>query len=158
MKQKIPEKATYCLDLLTRPTFDIVADQVLGKTPKWRPSVDLEEGETSLSQIAAKRIGEMREKVESRESDEDTLGDSFGLLKDGRPVWAEVLDNHRGYSTNYSDFGMKDLSFKPLWPPVQKLSDHKTWKNWLLLKRIQEHRTLVKRLLKSQGISMNPRY
>ncbi|MGB1827726.1 MAG: hypothetical protein ACPHN0_05880, partial [Candidatus Poseidoniaceae archaeon] len=48
----------------TRPTFDIVADQVLGKTPNWKPSVNLDEGDSSLAQIAAKRIGEMREKLE----------------------------------------------------------------------------------------------
>ena len=144
--------ATYYLDLVsTRPTFDIVADQVLGKTPKWRPSVDLEEGETSLSQIAAKRIGEMREKVEFKEGDEDTLGDSFGLLKDGRPVWAEVLDNHRGYSTNYSDFGMKDLSSNHYGLLFKNYQTTKLGKIGMLLKRIQEHRTLVKRLLKSQG-------
>ena len=91
----------------------------------------MDEGETSLPQIAAKRIGEMRAKaVEIEEGEEELLGESFGLLKDGRPIWAEVLDTQRGYSTNFTDFGMKDLSFKPLWPPVQKLSDHNTWKNW----------------------------
>ena len=90
----------------------------------------MDDGDSSLAQIAAKRIGEMREKLEFEEGRRGVTGDSLGLLKDGRPVWAEVLDNQRGYSTNYSDFGMKDLSFKPLWPPVQKLSDHKTWKNW----------------------------
>ncbi len=140
----------------TRPSFDIVADQVLGKTSKWKPSVDLDEGETSLSQIAAKRIGEMREKVEFEEGDEDTLGDSFGLLKDGRPVWAEVLDNHRGYSTNYSDFGMKDLSFKPLWPPVQKLSDHKTWKNWHVVDENSRASHACEKVIEKPGISMNP--
>ena len=34
-----------------RPTFDIVADHVLGQTPTWRPALNLDEGETSLSQI-----------------------------------------------------------------------------------------------------------
>ena len=45
----------------------------------------------------------MREKLEFEEGDEESLGDSLALLKDGRPVWAEVLDNQRGYA-NYSDF------------------------------------------------------
>lgn len=43
----------------TRPAFDMVADQILGETPQWRPSIDLDEGESSLAQIAAKRIGGM---------------------------------------------------------------------------------------------------
>ena len=55
----------------TRPTFDIVADQVLGETTRWKPSINLDEGETSLSQIAAKRIGEMRERQEIEEGEEE---------------------------------------------------------------------------------------
>ena len=140
----------------TRPTFDIVADQVLGKTPSWKPSVDFEEGESSLAQIAARRIGEMREKLEFEEGDEESLGDSLGLLKDGRPVWAEVLDNQRGYATNYSDFGMKDLSFKPVWPPVQKLSDHKTWKNWHVVEENSRASNACEKVIDKPGISMNP--
>lgn len=140
----------------TRPTFDIVADQVLGKNPNWRPSIDLEEGESSLAQIAARRIGEMREKLEFEEGDEESLGESLGLLKDGRPVWAEVLDNQRGYATNYSDFGMKDLSFKPVWPPVQKLSDHKTWKNWHVVEENSRASNACEKVIDKPGISMNP--
>ena len=140
----------------TRPTFDIVADQVLGKTPTWKPSVDLDEGDSSLAQIAAKRIGEMREKLEFEEGEEELLGNSLGLLKDGRPVWAEVLDNQRGYSTNYSDFGMKDLSFKPLWPPVQKLSDHKTWKNWHVVEENTRASNACEKVIDKPGLSMNP--
>ena len=139
-----------------RPTFDIVADQVLGKTPTLKPSVNLDDGDSSLAQIAAKRIGEMREKLEFEEGDEELLGDSLGLLKDGRPVWAEVLDNQRGYSTNYSDFGMKDLSFKPVWPPVQKLSDHKTWKNWHVVEENTRASNACEKVIDRPGLSMNP--
>ena len=35
----------------TRPTFDIVADHVLGEDTSWKPSINLDEGETSLSQM-----------------------------------------------------------------------------------------------------------
>lgn len=140
----------------TRPSFDIVADQVLGTTPKWKPSVNLEGGETSLSQIAAKRIGDMREKREIDEGDEDLLGDSLGLLKDGRPIWAEVLDSQRGYSSNYSDYGVKDLSFKPLWPPVQKLSDHKTWKNWHVVEENSRASSACEKVIEKPAITMNP--
>ena len=139
-----------------RPTFDIVADQILGKSTKWKPSVNLDEGETSLSQIAAKRIGEMREKFEFEEGDEDLLGDSLGLLKDGRPVWAEVLDNQRGYSLDYSDFGLKDLSFIPAWPPLQKLSDHKTWKNWHVVEENSRASSACEKVIDKPGLSMNP--
>ena len=140
----------------TRPTFDIVADQILGEPTSWKPSIDLEEGNTSLSQIAAKRIGEMRDRQEIEEGDEELLGESFGLLKDGRPIWAEVLDTQRGYSTNFTDYGMKDLAFRPLWPPVQKLSDHKTWKSWHVVEENSRASMACEKVIEKPGITMNP--
>ena len=140
----------------TRPTFDIVADQVLGEPTSWKPSIDLDEGETSLSQIAAKRIGEMRDRQEIEEGEEELLGESFGMLKDGRPIWAEVLDTQRGYSTNFTDYGMKDLAFRPLWPPVQKLSDHKTWKSWHVVEENSRASMACEKVIEKPGITMNP--
>ena len=140
----------------TRPTFDIVADQILGEPTSWKPSIDLEEGDTSLSQIAAKRIGEMRDRQEIEEGDEELLGESFGLLKDGRPIWAEVLDTQRGYSTNFTDYGMKDLAFRPLWPPVQKLSGHNTWKSWHVVEENSRASMACEKVIEKPGITMNP--
>ena len=139
-----------------RPTFDIVADQILGEPTSWKPSIDLDEGENSLSQIAAKRIGEMRERQEIEEGDEELLGESFGMLKDGRPIWAEVLDTQRGYSTNFTDYGMKDLAFRPLWPPVQKLSDHNTWKSWHVVEENSRASMACEKVIEKPGITMNP--
>jgi len=139
-----------------RPTFDIVADHVLGQTPTWRPALNIDEGETSLSQIAAKRIGEMRDRQEIEEADEEILGDSFGILKDGRPIWAEVLDTQRGYSTNFTDYGLKDLAFKPLWPPVLKLSDHNTWKTWHVIQENSRASTACEKVVEKPGLTMNP--
>ena len=140
----------------TRPTFDIVADQILGEPTSWKPSIDLDEGENSLSQIAAKRIGEMRERQEMEEGEEELLGESFGMLKDGRPIWAEVLDTQRGYSTNFTDYGMKDLAFRPLWPPVQKLSDHNTWKSWHVVEENSRASMACEKVIEKPGITMNP--
>ena len=140
----------------TRPTFDVIADNVLGENSQWKPTVNIEEGDTSLSQIAAKRIGEMRDRQEIDETEEELFGDSFGLMKDGRPVWAEVLDNQRGYTTNFTDYGMKDLSFKPIWPPVQKLSDHKTWKNWHVVEENSRASMACEKVIEKPGITMNP--
>ena len=140
----------------TRPVFDIVADQVLGESTSWKPRIDLDEGETSLSQIAAKRIGEMRDRQEIEEGEEELLGDSFGLLKDGRPIWSEVLDTQRGYSTNFTDYGMKDLAFRPSWPPVQKLSDHKTWKSWHVVEENSRASMACEKVIEKPGITMNP--
>ena len=140
----------------TRPVFDMVADDILGETAPWSPSIDLEEGESSLAQIAAKRINEMREKQVTEEISDDLLGDSVGVLKDGRPIWAEVLDSQRGYSSNATDYGMKDLSFRPKWPPVQNMSEHNTWKSWHVVEENSRASMACEKVIAKPGITMNP--
>tara|TARA_Y100000766_G_C18895101_1_gene600534 strand:- start:538 stop:2289 length:1752 start_codon:yes stop_codon:yes gene_type:complete len=140
----------------TRPVFDMVADDILGETAPWSPSIDLEEGESSLAQIAAKRINEMREKQVTEEISEDLLGDSVGVLKDGRPIWAEVLDSQRGYSSNATDYGMRDLSFRPKWPPVQNMSEHNTWKSWHVVEENSRASMACEKVIAKPGITMNP--
>ena len=140
----------------TRPVFDMVADDILGETAPWMPSIDLEEGDSSLAQIAAKRINEMREKQVTEEISDDLLGDSVGVLKDGRPIWAEVLDSQRGYSSNATDYGMKDLSFRPKWPPVQNMSEHNTWKSWHVVEENSRASMACEKVIAKPGITMNP--
>ena len=140
----------------TRPVFDMVADDILGETAPWTPSIDLEEGESSLAQIAAKRINEMREKQVTEEISDDLLGDSVGVLKDGRPIWAEVLDSQRGYSSNATDYGMRDLSFRPKWPPVQNMSEHNTWKSWHVVEENSRASMACEKVIAKPGITMNP--
>ena len=140
----------------TRPVFDMVADDILGETAPWSPSIDLEEGDSSLAQIAAKRINEMREKQVTEEISDDLLGDSVGVLKDGRPIWAEVLDSQRGYSSNATDYGMKDLSFRPKWPPVQNMSEHNTWKSWHVVEENSRASMACEKVIAKPGITMNP--
>ena len=140
----------------TRPVFDIVADDILGETAPWSPSIDLEEGDSSLAQIAAKRINEMREKQVTEEISDDLLGDSVGVLKDGRPIWAEVLDSQRGYSFNATDYGMRDLSFRPKWPPVQNMSEHNTWKSWHVVEENSRASMACEKVIAKPGITMNP--
>ena len=57
----------------TRPVFDMVADNILGKSKPWKVSIDLDEGSSSLAQIAAERIGGMREKQITEEIEVDDL-------------------------------------------------------------------------------------
>ncbi len=140
----------------TRPVFDMVADSILGETKPWNPSFDLDEGETSLAQIAAQRMSNMREKKITDEIEDDQLSDQLGVLADGRPVWAEVLDSQRGYSTNSTDYGMKDLSFKPDWPPVQYLSEHNTWKTWHVVDENSRASMACEKVISKPGTTINP--
>ena len=140
----------------TRPVFDMVADNILGESKPWKISIDLEDGSSSLAQIAAERIGGMREKQITEEIQVEDLSEDLGVLKDGRPIWAEVLDSQRGYSTNSTDFGMKDLSFKPQWPPVQYLSEHNTWKSWHVVEENSRASSACEKVISKPGTSMNP--
>ena len=140
----------------TRPVFDMLADRVLGEETEWKPSVDLEDSNRTLAQIAAKRIHHMREKTLEDEFESETLGDSLGVMKDGKPIWAEVLDSQRGYSTGATDFGFRDISFRPEWPPVQHLSDHNTWKSWNVVEENSRATLACEKVIQKPGISMNP--
>ena len=140
----------------TRPVFDMLADRVLGEETEWKPSVDLEDSNRTLAQIAAKRIHHMREKTLEDEFESETLGDSLGVMKDGKPIWAEVLDSQRGYSTGATDFGFRDISFRPEWPPVQHLSDHNTWKSWNVVEENSRATLACEKVIQKPGTSMNP--
>tara|TARA_B100000989_G_scaffold136953_1_gene101689 strand:+ start:11041 stop:12807 length:1767 start_codon:yes stop_codon:yes gene_type:complete len=140
----------------TRPVFDMLADRVLGEETEWKPSVDLEDSNRTLAQIAAKRIHHMREKTLEDEFESETLGDSLGVMKDGKPIWAEVLDSQRGYSTGATDFGFRDTSFRPEWPPVQHLSDHNTWKSWNVVEENSRATLACEKVIQKPGTSMNP--
>jgi chromosomal replication initiation ATPase DnaA len=140
----------------TRPVFDMVADHVLGETKPWKPSIDLGEGEGSLAQIAAKRLNLMREQQITEEINEDLLGDSVGVLKDGRPIWSEVLDSQRGYAINSTDYHLKDLSFRPKWPPVQNMSEHNTWKSWHVVEENSRASMACEKVVYKPASTINP--
>ncbi len=140
----------------TRPVFDMVADQILGRTEPWKPSIELEESDSSLAHIASQRINLMREKQVTEEISDQLLGDSLGVLKDGRPIWAEVLDSQRGYAVNSTEYNVKDLSFRPKWPPIQNMSDHNTWKSWHVVEENSRASMACEKVVDKPATSMNP--
>ena len=86
--------------VVERPTFDLVADNVLGKESKQRrPTIQITSNGDSLADIAARRIRSLRqrtfEQIE-RQGDEEVEDGYFGMEDDGRPVWESILDEHRG--------------------------------------------------------------
>ena len=82
-----------------RPTFDLVADKVLGKESKRRTqALDLQSNGDSLSDIAARRIRSLRQRTYEQIEDviEEEESGFLGLEEDGRPVWERILDEQRG--------------------------------------------------------------
>ena len=69
-----------------RPTFDLVADKVLGKESKRRtPALDLQSNGDSLSDIAARRIRSLRQRTYEQIEDviEEEESGFLGLEEDG---------------------------------------------------------------------------
>ena len=88
--------------IVERPTFDIVADKVLGKESKTRrPSLNLTTNGDSLADIAARRIRSLRQRTyeQIEQGTEETEDGYFGMEDDGRPVWERILDDQRGRSS-----------------------------------------------------------
>tara|TARA_Y100000766_G_scaffold283115_1_gene297961 strand:+ start:19866 stop:21896 length:2031 start_codon:yes stop_codon:yes gene_type:complete len=101
-----------------RPTFDLVADKVLGKESRHRvPSLDLQSNGDSLSDIAARRIRSLRQRTyEQIEEVVETEETAFlGLEEDGRPVWERILDEQRGRETH---------ALPPDIAPVERISPY----------------------------------
>ena len=88
--------------IVERPTFDLVADKVLGKESKRRrPAIDLNSNGDSLSDIAARRIRSLRQRTyeQIEQGTDETEDGFFGMEEDGRPVWERILDDQRGRVT-----------------------------------------------------------
>ena len=117
----------------TKPTFDFIADKVLGKKETETLVDDLSNSNTTLAKIASQRMNKLRDEKQILEIEEDLFGDEIGVMKDGRPIWTDILDNQRGYSINSQELEFKDVNFKPKWPPVLRISNHNTWKTWSCL-------------------------
>jgi hypothetical protein len=88
--------------IVERPTFDLVADKVLGKESKRRrPALDLNSNGDSLADIAARRIRSLRQRTyeQIEQHTEETEDGYVGMEEDGRPVWERILDDQRGRVT-----------------------------------------------------------
>ena len=139
----------------TRPTFDIIADRVLGEDTQSENS-EYSQNKITLAKIAAQRMNKLRDEKEILEIDDDMFGEELGLLKDGKPIWTEVLDNQRGYSINMPELDFKDSTFKPEWPPILRISNHNTWKTWSVLEENSQASGACEKIVEKPGNLMNP--
>lgn len=140
-----------------RPVYDNIADKVLGSDDKWTPSINLDSmNKGSLAEIAATRITSLRERNSPQFADDDNLGNSVGLMADGRPIWEEVLDNNRGYAINQSERFQNDKQFIPDWPSLFQLSTHKTWQSWHVIDENARASLACEKVVERPGGRLNP--
>ena len=140
----------------TKPTFDFIADKVLGKKETETLVDDLSNSNTTLAKIASQRMNKLRDEKQILEIEEDLFGDEIGVMKDGRPIWTDILDNQRGYSINSQELEFKDVNFKPKWPPVLRISNHNTWKTWSVLEENQRASGACEKIVEKPGKMVNP--
>ena len=139
----------------TRPTFDLIADKVLGKQERDTPMTELSNNST-LAKIASQRMNKLRDEKQIIEIEDEKFGDEIGFMSDGRPIWTDILDTQRGYSINSQELQVRDTNFKPKWPPILRLSDHKTWKTWSVLEENQRASGACEKVIEKPGKIVNP--
>ena len=82
----------------SRPTFDLIADGVLGsESSNYHPKVKLTDSQGDVSSLVAERIKNLRERTLSKISSETNIVEDsfFGFESDGTPIWSSVVSGAR---------------------------------------------------------------
>ena len=157
--------------VVERPTFDLVADKVLGKESKRRaPAIDLQSNGDSLSDIAARRIRSLRQRTYAQiedVSEDDEVG-FLGLEEDGRPVWERILDEQRGRVTHALSPDLAPvektspyhheviLPIEGQWPPRLRPDIRMSFKQWFTTEENIRATQAAEAIVDSPGGQLNP--
>ena len=157
--------------IVERPTFDLVADKVLGKESKRRrPALDLNSNGDSLADIAARRIRSLRQRTyeQIEQHTEETEDGYFGMEEDGRPVWERILDDQRGRVTlalppelapveSDSPFHHEvAVPTEGAWPPRLRPEIRMSFKQWFITDENFRATQAAEAVIDSPGGSLNP--
>ena len=81
-----------------RPTFDLIANNVLGKDAnQYRPKIDVKASSHDISGLVAKRLADLRERTLKKVEDDVVMSESsfFGFEPDGTPIWSSVVHDRK---------------------------------------------------------------
>ncbi len=157
----------------SRPTFDILADHVLGRESRtFKPSVELKNRGEDISDIVASRIQNLRDRTlssmeeDSRNNfyDED---DYFGYVSDGTPIWKSVVSGQRRDKRLTHDELEQDISLLAHhhsvhipkefdWPKKLDFETHNTFKQWVTVVENRRATQLAEGVIDSTGNGLNP--
>ena len=128
-----------------RPTYDLIANRVLGpNVPEHRSFLD--EGSAYADHVA-QRLRALQERLNTSVAQDEAVGTPsafVGVEDDGRPVWSQVLDEQRGRPSNalsedlsIGDEGRTSLlssvvEAAPSWPARLSWSSQRTFKQWFV--------------------------
>ena len=157
----------------SRPTFDLIADHVLGRDSRnFKPSIELSSDGTDVSDVVAKRLANLRERtLNTLEVESQTMfgddNDYIGYDHDGVPVWKSVVQGQRRSEklTNleleqeislaahhHSVYIPKEFD----WPRKLDFETYNTFKNWVTVVENRRATQLAEGVVDSPGKGLNP--
>lgn len=156
-----------------RPSFDLLADSVLGTQSKQhKPSINLQDESDDFSGIASRRIVSLREKslLHSEQLANEQLSSSefVGIEDDSKPVWRSVLDGQRGRAINALPDDIapvendslyhhsRSLEVKAAWPKPLSITTHRTFKQWFVCLENNNASRACESIVDSPATTLNP--
>jgi chromosomal replication initiation ATPase DnaA len=157
----------------SRPTFDLIADHVLGRESRnFKPSIELSHGGNDISDVVADRLANLRERTLStlEEQSQTIFGDDnnyVGYDHDGVPVWKSVVHGQRRSEQlthleleheislaahHHSVHIPKDFD----WPKKLDFESHHTFKHWVTVVENRRATQLAEGVVDSPGKGLNP--
>ncbi|MAV44004.1 MAG: hypothetical protein CMA30_05960 [Euryarchaeota archaeon] len=157
----------------SRPTFDILADHVLGRESRtFKPSIELNNRGEDISDVVASRIQKLRDRtLSSVEEDSQNNfydeNDYFGYVSDGTPIWKSVVNGQRRTEHLSNHELEQDVSLLAHhhtvhipkefdWPKKLDFESHNTFKQWVTVVENRRATQLAEGVIDSTGNGLNP--
>lgn len=126
-----------------RPTYDLIADRVLGPDVG-RPTSFLDADDNYASHVA-QRLTQLRQRLETQPLPDNTAMSTYvGVEDDGTPVWSQILNEQRGRASmalhpnlappqdDEPHHPVRALNIAPAWPKRIPWSTSSTFKQWFV--------------------------
>lgn len=151
-----------------RPTYDLIANRVLG--PGVESPTSFLDVEDNYASHVAHRLTELRQRLEAHPMPDDAaLGSAYvGVEDDGTPVWSQVLDEQRGRVSSALNADLappeehephhpvRTLSILPTWPKRMPWSSAMTFKQWFVAEENLNATQCCERVVDRPGSGLNP--
>lgn len=150
-----------------RPTFDIIADGILGsQSIEYQPKLSVQKPSSEVTNIVSERIKNLRERTLNKiSSNSEISGDGFfGFESDGTPVWSSVVTGARKienkeYEQNKPQSPYHHSTQIPIkfdWPKRLAPSTHNTFKNYYVVAENKRATQLAQQVIDFTGQKLNP--
>ena len=153
----------------SRPTYDLIADGVLGsESTEYHPKVKLSGGQNNISSLVAERIKDLRERTLSKISSDTNIADDafFGFESDGTPIWSSVVSGERKIASgDYHELSQPSEMIHhhsvhvPVvinWPKELQFTTHNTFKNWYTVTENKRATQLAEEVVDNTQQTLNP--